>query len=201
MSQNTSITKVTPEQEELLDRISELNSEAMMAQGFESCVIGMLRRFNDDPLAVLDADKCIRVLMERDGMDEEEAREFFEFNTIGSWVGPGTPAFVEYLVHDTTEVEDRLLALLNDAWALIPGRCLYHEFNTPLPWESAWDKLQELEKEKYPELGLVEASKGMTILSLISTITSVLCGKRLASQVSDDGVISGWAWWEPCEDE
>lgn len=98
MSQNPSALGVTPEQEDLLDRIHEMNPQALKPDGFESCVVGMLRRFGDDPLVLLDADKCVRVLMERDEMDEEDAREHFEFNVVGSWMGPGTPAFVEGLI-------------------------------------------------------------------------------------------------------
>jgi len=32
--------------------------------------------------------------MNRDGMDEDEAREFLDFNTFGAWMGPGTPLFM-----------------------------------------------------------------------------------------------------------
>ena len=32
--------------------------------------------------------------MDRDGMSEEEACEFFTFNIEGAWVGPMTPVFV-----------------------------------------------------------------------------------------------------------
>jgi hypothetical protein len=32
--------------------------------------------------------------MERDGMTEEEAIEFFEFNVVGAYVGGGTPVYV-----------------------------------------------------------------------------------------------------------
>ena len=31
--------------------------------------------------------------MGRDGMSYEDAIEFFEYNTIGSWMGEGTPLF------------------------------------------------------------------------------------------------------------
>lgn len=201
MSENLPILKVSPEQEELLDRIGCINEEALKPDGFESCVVGMLRRFNDDPLVLLDANKCIRVLMERDGMDEEEAREFFEFNTIGAWAGPGTPAFVEDLIHDTTEAEERLLKMLNEAWACLPGRCIYEEFNTAMSWGEAFHKLKELEQGDYPELGIVEAKKGMTVLSLIATIAEVLCGRRLAAVVQEDGTITGWTWWIPPRSE
>jgi hypothetical protein len=32
--------------------------------------------------------------MDRDGMTEEEAFEYLEFNTLGAWVGEETPMFV-----------------------------------------------------------------------------------------------------------
>jgi hypothetical protein len=32
--------------------------------------------------------------MDRDGMDEEEAREFIEFNIEGAYMGPHTPVVV-----------------------------------------------------------------------------------------------------------
>jgi hypothetical protein len=32
--------------------------------------------------------------VERDGMIFEEARDFFEYNTLGAWVGDETPMFV-----------------------------------------------------------------------------------------------------------
>ena len=33
--------------------------------------------------------------MERDGMSDEEAVEYFEFNVTGAWVGENTPIFFE----------------------------------------------------------------------------------------------------------
>ena len=76
------------------DRLAEANPEALLADGFESAYIGICRRFNT-ALAAYDYDKCINVLMNRDGMSSEEAEEFFEFNTLGAWVGEGTPVFVK----------------------------------------------------------------------------------------------------------
>ena len=37
--------------------------------------------------------KCIDVLI-KDGMTVEEAVEYFEFNTVGAWVGEHTPTIV-----------------------------------------------------------------------------------------------------------
>lgn len=77
-----------------LDIIHEQNPEAVTADGFESAIIGVANRFGMEPVVAYDYDKCIEVLVKRDGMTYEEAIEFFEFNVTGAWVGEGTPVFV-----------------------------------------------------------------------------------------------------------
>ena len=51
-------------------------------------------RYGDGPLATYDIEKIIRILMERDNMDEHTAREFYEANILGAWVGDRTPVFI-----------------------------------------------------------------------------------------------------------
>ena len=43
---------------------------------------------------VYDAAACVRILMERDGMTQDEADEFFDFNVAGAYVGEQTPLFI-----------------------------------------------------------------------------------------------------------
>ena len=64
-----------------------------LADGYGAAFVGVGRRVGED-LAVYDEEKCLGILMERDGMSFDEARDFFEFNTAGSWVGEGTPIFL-----------------------------------------------------------------------------------------------------------
>ena len=45
-------------------------------------------------MAVYDYEKCIQVLVERDGMTREDAEEFFDFNVVGAYVGENTPIFL-----------------------------------------------------------------------------------------------------------
>ena len=45
-------------------------------------------------VAAYDRDRCIDILIKRDGMDYDEAVEFFNFNVIGAWVGEMTPVFM-----------------------------------------------------------------------------------------------------------
>lgn len=80
--------------EEKKEFISQHNPEALLADGFEDALIGVGQQFNK-ALAVYDRQKCIEILMERDGMSDEEAVEYFEYNVTGAWVGEYTPIFLE----------------------------------------------------------------------------------------------------------
>ncbi len=68
-------------------------SETLVADGFDEAIVGIGRQFNKN-LVIYDEDKCIQILMERDGMTDEEAIEFFEFNVVGAYVGEYTPIYV-----------------------------------------------------------------------------------------------------------
>lgn len=69
------------------------NNKALFADGFESALIGEGFQF-DKPLAVYDYDKCLSILMERDGMSEDDAEDFMEFNVVNAYVGENTPVFI-----------------------------------------------------------------------------------------------------------
>jgi len=69
--------------------------EALLADGFEEALVGYAQRFST-VFALYDRQRCIDILVERDGMAHDEAEEFFEFNVVGAWVGEGTPAFATF---------------------------------------------------------------------------------------------------------
>jgi len=77
-----------------IDEIAELNPEAMMADGFDDAVLGMCIQFGSEPIVAYDYEKCIHILMERDGMNRTDALDFMEFNIIGAYVGLDTPVFI-----------------------------------------------------------------------------------------------------------
>ena len=68
----------------------------MLAVGFEEALIGYGNQFNNH-LAIYDREKCIDILMTRDGMGIDEAEEYFEYNVQGAYVGEDTPIFMEKL--------------------------------------------------------------------------------------------------------
>ena len=73
--------------------VASFNSEALLADGFEAALIGVAERCGQPVLAVYDAAKCIGILVEQ-GMPEDEAEEFFNFNTTGRMVRCTHAAFL-----------------------------------------------------------------------------------------------------------
>tara|TARA_R100000306_G_C4284250_1_gene96722 strand:- start:93 stop:389 length:297 start_codon:yes stop_codon:yes gene_type:complete len=71
----------------------------LLADGLGDALVGTCSRAGGmGPVALYDSDKCIEILMKIDGMDYEEAVEFFDFNIQGAWVGDQTPVFANILV-------------------------------------------------------------------------------------------------------
>lgn len=82
-------------EEQMLEAIQDTG--ALQADGFEDAIVGYIERFNSGPLILHNRERCIEILMERDGMSRTEAEDFFGYNTMGAWVGDGTPAFATFL--------------------------------------------------------------------------------------------------------
>lgn len=76
------------------ERIAEANEAAMLLdEGFDDAIVGVAERCGQPALVVYDALKVIDALV-RDGMNEDEAAEWFSHNISGAWVGPHTPLFL-----------------------------------------------------------------------------------------------------------
>ena len=69
-------------------------AKLVTADGFDDALIGIGERINLGSVAVYDVDKCIDILMSRDGMSHKEAVEFFDYNVKGLWVGERTPIWI-----------------------------------------------------------------------------------------------------------
>jgi hypothetical protein len=80
--------------EELIEQLAELNPEALLADGLEGGFIGYTLNQHHATVAVYDIDKCVQVLVDRDGMEPEDADEFLSFNTLGAYVGENGPLFI-----------------------------------------------------------------------------------------------------------
>lgn len=65
--------------------------------GYDDAIIGPAMVWSGqtmDKRLVYDAEMIREILMHRDGMSSEDAREFIEFNIEGAYVGPNTPVLV-----------------------------------------------------------------------------------------------------------
>lgn len=69
------------------------DEETLHADGFEDAFIGYGVRFHY-VVAVYDANKCIEILMSRDGMSYGDAMEYMDYNVTGAYVGEYTPVFM-----------------------------------------------------------------------------------------------------------
>tara|TARA_Y100001938_G_C8059588_1_gene416394 strand:+ start:1085 stop:1342 length:258 start_codon:yes stop_codon:yes gene_type:complete len=77
-----------------IDEIIDINPEAMLADGFDDAILGMCVQFGSEPVVAYDFNKCVEIVMERDGMEREEAIDFINFNVVGAYVGLSTPVFI-----------------------------------------------------------------------------------------------------------
>lgn len=78
-----------------MDKDLEFFAEgAVMLDGLESAIIGIVEEFGNGPRILYSKSKIIEILMERDEMDEIEAIEFYEFNILGLYAGEQNPVFL-----------------------------------------------------------------------------------------------------------
>ena len=78
---------------ELLQGYMDAGEPLLKMDGFDDCIAGVVERFGQEPIVCYDKSKVIDQMIS-EGMTEEEAVEFFEYNQIGAWVGERTPCFL-----------------------------------------------------------------------------------------------------------
>jgi hypothetical protein len=61
---------------------------------FDAAILGVAERIGMSPIVAYDTAKILDILCERDGMEGDEALEYFEFNIAGAYVGERTPIFI-----------------------------------------------------------------------------------------------------------
>ena len=82
--------------EEIMGILEDAGVDAMALEPreeYDSCIAGIGWRTASDPVLIYDRAKILEFLQTE--MTEEDAIEHYEFNIVGSWVGDGTPIFVE----------------------------------------------------------------------------------------------------------
>ena len=82
--------------EQILEEYDDFNDfedgdRPLIADGLDDAIIGIDVK---DFRMVYSVEKCIKILMGNDEMSYEDASEYFEFNTLGAYVGKMTPIYV-----------------------------------------------------------------------------------------------------------
>lgn len=72
----------------------EFTDEMMMMDGYDDCIVGIVEQFGRPPIVCYDKDRVLKKL-QKGGMSQEEAEEYWSFNQIGAWVGDHTPCFIK----------------------------------------------------------------------------------------------------------
>lgn len=79
--------------EEKISCLADISEEMIIFPDIADALIGYGEQFGQEIQAVYDKDKVINIYMEQ-GMSEEEAHEYFYFNTVGLGLSQGTPIFI-----------------------------------------------------------------------------------------------------------
>lgn len=80
--------------EDMMDEILEHNASALLLDGHDNAIVGMVKQHGSPTVVLYDPLKIIGNLMENDGMTHEEAIEFFSYNIECAFAGPNTPSIL-----------------------------------------------------------------------------------------------------------
>ena len=87
------------------EALAEADPDLLFADGFDAAIIGVIQRALEDPFVVYDARKCVRIVMRRDRITRDDAREQIEMLTE-EWDGDRTPAFLWLAPRDEEDDDD-----------------------------------------------------------------------------------------------
>jgi len=74
--------------------IDEIAEGAVILDGLDEAIIGVTEEFGNNSRILYSKDKILNILCERDGMDIEEAIEFYDYNILGLYAGEQNPIFL-----------------------------------------------------------------------------------------------------------
>jgi len=154
--------------DEIKEDLAELNPFALLAVGLEDALIGYTLNHHDPIRAVYDYNKCLRVLMERDGMDAEGADEFLSFNTLGAFVGTDGPLYVRL-----PDLEEEVKRLTDEEREAVDIACMNLAETVRRGRQKQDEYMQEgdLEGGKWTEKGVVSLVQARdTLRSLLERL-------------------------------
>ena len=73
------------------EELTEVYEDLLFANGFDDAIVGVE---SSNHRVVYNVEKMVEILVNKEGMDSCEAREFLEFNKLFAWVGEKTPIYL-----------------------------------------------------------------------------------------------------------
>jgi hypothetical protein len=86
--------------DQILEDYGEDAETMLFADGFDDAIVGVGNVFGGKLCAIYDTDLIVKQCM-KDGMEYDEALEFFDFNIAGAYVGDQTPIFIHKIERET----------------------------------------------------------------------------------------------------
>lgn len=68
----------------------------LFAAGYDDAIMG-IAELNGTASVVYDSAKVVKILLSRDGMNREDAEEFFAYNVAGAFLGESSPIFLQQI--------------------------------------------------------------------------------------------------------
>ena len=90
--------------------IDEYAEGAILLDGLEEAIIGIVEEFGNGRRILYSKRIILSLLQTRDGMTEQEAEEFYDFNILGLYAGEQNAVFLDLNVTPTKK---------NDEWDFI----------------------------------------------------------------------------------
>jgi len=90
--------------------IDEYAEGAILLDGLEEAIIGIVEEFGNGRRILYSKRIILSLLQIRDGMTEQEAEEFYDFNILGLYAGEQNAVFLDLNVTPTKK---------NDEWDFI----------------------------------------------------------------------------------
>ena len=90
--------------------IDEYAEGAILLDGLEGAIIGIVEEFGNGKRILYSKRIILSLLQIRDGMTEQEAEEFYDFNILGLYAGEQNAVFLDLNVAPTKK---------NDVWDFI----------------------------------------------------------------------------------
>jgi hypothetical protein len=77
-----------------LNELFENAEGAIILDGFNDAIIGVVEEFGNGPRILYSREKIIEILQIRDEMSFEDAMEFYDFNILGMYAGEQNPVIL-----------------------------------------------------------------------------------------------------------